>query len=233
MSFKFSEKTMAVLKNFSQINPQIYIEADKVEVINGSFSLLGSYHFDEPLPVKDGIGIYEINEFIAILSAYKNPDITLHEGYVVISDGSSKSQYWTTARNLLPKVLIQQKYTSDDVRSRLGSIGCELEFILPAEKLNFLLKMAALQKAEYIFFESDGEKIRITVGDALESTNNTHDTTIDVDIKTNKLAAPVRCNMAEFKLMPADYTATISSKGITYWKSALGVEYFIGCTTVK
>jgi hypothetical protein len=231
MGFKLNEKTMAVLKNFSQINPQIYVEAGKIEVINGAYSSLGCFIFDEPLPIKDGMGLYEVNEFIAIMSAYKNPEITQHDGYIIISDGNLKTKYHTTARTLMPKVLIQQKYSSDDIRNRMGSLGAELEFVLPAEKLNFLLKMANLTKAEFMFFESDGDKIRITVGDALESSGNTHDVTIDADIKTNCLKTPVKCNMAEFKLLPADYTAIIASKGLTYWKSDLGIEYFIGCTT--
>ena len=232
MSFKVNEKMMAVLKNFSQINVQVCIEADKVEVINGSFSVIGSYKFDEPLPITKELGIYELNEFIAVMSAYKNPDITEHDKFIVISEGSSKMKYWINAKSMLPKILIQNKYTPADIRERLDSVGCELEFVLPAERLNMLMKMASLIKAEWIFFESVDGKIRITIGDALESSHNTWEMEIDSDIKSNTLTKPMKCNMGEFRVMSSDYNVRISSKGMSIWKNALGVEYFIGCAAV-
>jgi hypothetical protein len=107
-----------------------------------------------------------------------------------------------------------------------------LIFTLPSEHLNMLLKMSSLMKSEWMFFETIDSGIRITVGEALESSSHTWDVKIESDIKTNTLTKPVKCNMREFHVMASDYQVHISSKGMSYWKNALGVEYFIGCTVV-
>jgi hypothetical protein len=232
MNFKLNEKTLAVLKNFAQINSQLCIESTKIEVVNSTYSVIGSYTFDEPLPITKEIGIYDINDLLAILSVYKQPTITENTKNIVISGDSSKTTIWTHVKDMMPKVLIQQKYTPTDIKERLDQMGCELEFVLPAEKFNVLMKLSSLLKAEWMFFETAEGKIRITVGNALESSDNISEVLIDVDIKSNSLTGAMKCSMAELRLMPSDYSVKISSKGMTHWTNAIGVEYFIGCTVI-
>lgn len=227
-SFKMPEKLVTVLKNFSQLNPSIVICNDKVEVISTHKSAIGTYKFEEALPIDQTIGLYDSSEFLSVLSIYKSPDIVVNEKYVTISEGNSKVRYFLTAETLLPKVLIQNKYNSDDIRNRISTIGCELDFILSAEKLNMILKMSSLLKSEWMFFESVVDKIRMTVGNELESSNNIWEVDIFEDIITNTLEAPVKLNISDLKLIPSDYKVLISSRGMSSFTSTLGVEYFIG-----
>jgi hypothetical protein len=189
--------------------------------------------FDEPLDFSDEIGIYDSSEFLGILSFYKNPEIKNFDKYVTITEGNSKATYFKTAKELLPKVLVQQKFTPDDIKARLDKIGCELQFTLTAEKINMLIKMASIMKSEFVFFETDESKIRITVGNELESSNNNWEITIDSEnITNNSLENPVKLSVMEFKFVPSDYDVKVSSKGMSYWKSVSGIEYFIAVTTI-
>lgn len=231
-SFKMPEKIVSVLKNFSQLNPSLVISPDKVEVISTHKSAIGTYTFDEPLPMEDVMGLYDTSEFLSILSIYKTPDLTVSEKKVIISEGSSKVIYFTTASSLLPKVLVQNKYNADDIRTRINSLECEIDFVLPAEKLNMLLKMSSLLKSESIFFESVDGIIRITVGDQLESSNNTWEIDITTDVNASTLEGALKLNVSDLRLIPSDYKVKISSKGMSSFVSSLGVEYFIGVFVV-
>jgi hypothetical protein len=233
MSFTLPEKTVQVLKNFSQLNPSMILQSDRLEVISTHKSTIGRYVFDEPLDFSDEIGIYDSSEFLGILSFYKNPEIKNFDKYVTITEGNSKATYFKTAKELLPKVLVQQKFTPDDIKARLDKIGCELQFTLTAEKINMLIKMASIMKSEFVFFETDESKIRITVGNELESSNNNWEITIDSEnITNNSLENPVKLSVMEFKFVPSDYDVKVSSKGMSYWKSVSGIEYFIAVTTI-
>jgi hypothetical protein len=231
-TFKIPEKTVAVIKNFSQLNPSIVISSDKVEVISTNKSAIGRYIFEEPLPFEEQIGLFDTPEFLSILGIYKSPDVTTSEKYLTVSEGTSKVRYFTTAANLLPKVLIQNKFDASDIKKRLDTVGCELEFVLPAEKLNMFLKMSQLLRAEWIFFESVDDTIRITVGDELESSNNTWELLITTDIKANTLTTPIKLNVSDLRLVPSDYDVKISTKGMSGWTSASGIEYYIGIFVV-
>lgn len=231
--FKMPEKIVSILKNFSQLNPSLVISPDKVEVISTHKSAIGTYTFDEPLPMEDVMGLYDTSEFLSILSIYKTPDLTVSEKKVIISEGSSKVSYFLTAASLLPKVLVQNKYNADDIRKRINSLECEIDFVLPAEKLNMLLKMSSLLKSESIFFESvEGGIIRITVGDQLESSNNTWEIDITTDVNASTLEGALKLNVSDLRLIPSDYKVKISSKGMSSFVSSLGVEYFIGVFVV-
>ena len=231
-TFKFTDKTLAVIKNFSQLNPSLVISPDRVEVISTHKSAIGRYFFEEPLPIEE-IGVYDTPELLSILSIYKTPDIIPNgTKYITITEGSSKVKYFLTASSLLPKVLIQNKFGATEIKERLETIGCELEFILPAEKLNMLLKMCGLIRSEWIFLETVEGAIRLTVGDELESSNNTWEISLTTDITTNELKKPLKLNVSDLRLVSADYAVKISSKGMSGWTSSTGIEYYIGVFAV-
>lgn len=231
--FTLPEKLVTVLKNFSQLNPSLIIYPDKVEVISTHKSCIGIYPFEEPLPFEGTLGLYDTPSFLQVLSFYKNPSIKKNPSNIIVSEGSSKATLLTTADEMLPKVLVQNKYTPDDVKKRLGSVGCDLEFVISAEKLNMLLKMSSLLKSEFIFFETDNDNIRITVANQLEASNDSWELSITgEDVTTNSLETPIKISVSELKLIPSDYKIGISAKGMSQWESAIGVEYLIGVTLV-
>ena len=228
MAFSFNEEEIQVLKNFSGIHPSMVIQPTGIKVINDSKTCVGEYQFKTPYEFEE-FGVFEIPELLGILSAYKTPEITVMDKFLRIAEGTSKVRYFTTAKDLIPAVR--------NARKTCESMPAAMEFVFPQEKLVMLRKMASLIKAESVFFESlpDEGKIRVTIGDKLESTNNTWDVTIDSDITANCATKPLRCKESELRIITSDYTVKMAEKGkagISHWASSMGAEYFVALTAV-
>jgi hypothetical protein len=228
MSFCFTEEETQVLKNFAGINPSMLIQPTGIKVINDISSCVGLYPFKDAYDFEE-FGIFEVPEMLSILSAYKLPQIKVDEKYITISEGSSKVRYFSTAKDLIPPVR--------DAKKKCDSLPAVMEFVFPQEKLVMLRKMASLLKADFVFFETtEDEKIRITVGDALESSNNTWHVVIDTDITANCATKPLQCKESELRIITSDYKvklAEMGKAGISHWESAMGVEYFVALSAIK
>ena len=221
---QFNEQELQVLKNFAMIHQSMVIQPTGVKVINTAKSCIGMYNFETPYDFPE-FGVYEMHEFLSYLSAFKNPNITVQDMKVVINEGTAKVTYFTTAKDLLP--------VAKDVTSKFVNLPIDMDFIFPQEKMTMLLKMASLLKAEFIFFESvDDGKIRITVGDKLESSNNTWEVTLDSDITVSTATEAVRCSVSELRLLVCDYHVKIT-KGISLWVGTNKVKYFVGMVANK
>lgn len=217
-AFSFSETEINVLKNFSTINPSMVIDPTGFKVINNSKSVIGNYPFAKAydFPV---FGIYETSEFLTALGAMEKPQIEVEAKAINIVDGTNKLTYYTTATDLLPAV--------PDVGAKFDKLDCELEFTITADKLAYLLKMATILKSKYLFFESDKKVIRITAGDELATSQNNFEAVIEGGITANRLTAPVKVILADFKILPGEYAVKLSTK-ISKWSGTNGVDYFVG-----
>ena len=218
-SFAFTETEINILKNFAGINPSMIVYSDRFEVLNNAKSVVGKYAFEKPYDFAS-FGIYEMSEFLSVLGALKNPEIEVSDKFLTIKDGSSKTRYFTTAQDLLPKV--------PNIEKNFANVECDCVFDLPADKLASMFKMAAILKAQFVFFETDKKKVRITVADELESTNNSFEVTIEDGIKVNELKKSLKIPLSDLKILPGGYSVELSSAKISRWESNLGVNYYIG-----
>jgi hypothetical protein len=216
--FSFTDTELKILANFASINPSMIITPAGFEVINNSKSVIGFYKFETPYTYEQ-FGLYETPEFLTALSAIDQPAIEVKDKFVQISGKADKLKYYTTAQELLPKV--------PNVSEKFAKVTLALEFSLSADKLAILNKMANILKAKFIFFETDGDAVRVTVADELESSANSYNILITDGIKQNELANPVKIALADFKLMPGDYEIKLAEK-ISRWESMTGVEYYVG-----
>ena len=67
VKMKLSNKTLEVLKNFSNINQNILIEeGNVVRTISTMKNILGSATITESFPIE--FGIYDLNEFLGVMS---------------------------------------------------------------------------------------------------------------------------------------------------------------------
>ena len=84
---KLSNKTLEVLKNFSNINQNILIEEGNVlRTISTMKNILGRATIEESFPKE--FGIYDLNEFLGVLSLTKDSEIELdNESYLTINSG--------------------------------------------------------------------------------------------------------------------------------------------------
>lgn len=229
-----AQETINVLKNFSAINQSVLIKTTDAVVRNNSKSCIAIYRFNDELDLggESEIGLYDTADFLGIYSAYKTPEIEATDKFITISEGKSKVKYFTTASTHIPSVPYDAKTGKYNIEGKFEMVECEMDFVIPQEKINILLKMATLLRSEFLFFESVDGVVRITVADELESSNNTWEMTLEDDITKSELTTPVKMNLQEFKILPSDYQVKISSAGISFWKSNLGVDYYIGLSAM-
>lgn len=219
MSTKFTDYEIKVLQNFAGINPSIIVEPDKLQVKNIANSVIGVYPFDSPHDF-EMFGIYETQDFLSVMSVLDKPEFEVHDKYLTIKGSNNdKVRYFTTALDLIQKV--------PKIEDKFKTIDCELQFSLPADKLAIINKMISILKAKFIFFETIDKKIRITVGDDLDSSLNNYEIDIEDNIKSNCLPSATQINVLDFKILPGDYDVKISTKKITKWTNYNNVSYYI------
>ena len=86
---KISTKTLDVLKNFSEINQSIVIKTgNNIRTVNPLKNILAKAEVEEDFP--QDFAIYQLNEFIGLLSILDEPDLTFNEKYLTVSTNDDK-----------------------------------------------------------------------------------------------------------------------------------------------
>ena len=97
---KLSDNTLSVLKNFASINSGVVLKPGKAQkTISPEKSILVEATLEDDIPTE--FGIYDLNQFLGIITTLKNPDITFGENQVVLNDGELSVTYRGCSANLI------------------------------------------------------------------------------------------------------------------------------------
>jgi hypothetical protein len=112
---KLTSFTTQVLKNFSAINSNIvFSQGNVVSTISEARNILSTATIDMDLP--SDFGIYDLNEFLGVLSLVEEPQIKIEDKYAVVGDstGRSKIKYFFTDPDMLtsPNLVMLDKAQS-------------------------------------------------------------------------------------------------------------------------
>ena len=89
---KISDKTLDILKNFSDINQSILIKKGNIiKTVNSLKNILAQAEVEEDFSQE--FAIYNLHEFIGLLSTMTEPDLLFSDKYVMISSGDKKVKY--------------------------------------------------------------------------------------------------------------------------------------------
>jgi hypothetical protein len=216
--FTPDEKVVKIMANFAGINPSMLIEPERLAVISNAKSVVANYKFPTPYTFEP-FGLYDSSDALNIINALTKPEIEVKDKFInIIGANNDKVKYYTTATDLVPKV--------PDVEAKFAKVDCLLEFQLTADKLAVIQKMIGILKSKYLFLETEGKQIRLTIGDELESSGNNYDLVVVDGITTNNLDAPIKVALVDFKILPGEYNIKINKK-ITKWENLNGVIYYI------
>jgi len=220
----FSETELTILSNFAKINPSQIIKPTGFGAKEPSASIVGVYDFEESYDFEP-FGIYEVPMFLQALEAFDKPKIDVKPDRVVIKEGSSKIQFFTTPLDLIKNSEVP------NIAPKFDKLDCELDFDLPADKLATIFKTASVFKAKYLFLESDSKGVRLTVSsDTPGSSANSFEIMIRDNVRSNELAKTVlKIPFAELRIIPGDYSIKASAKKISKWACFNDVTYYVGC----
>ena len=108
---KLSENTVGVLKNFSNINQNILVkEGDTLYTMSTMKNIIGQAKIEESFDRQ--FGIYDLNEFLGVMSLSKDADLVFDESFVQVKNGKSRVKYFFSDSSILvtiPEGLIHPK----------------------------------------------------------------------------------------------------------------------------
>jgi hypothetical protein len=214
---ELSENTLNVLKNYSGINPNMMIRSgNTLKTISEARTVLSTAVVDANFP-KD-FGIYDLNEFMGVLSLVDTPRLKFEDEYVVVNDstGRSKVKYFYSSEDTLTTP--QKDITMPETN---------VKFILTNDTLNRLKKAASTLGHSEISISGKDGVLSLSVVDSQNMTSNAFSIDIDGEFD-NDATFNFILSTNNLKILPGDYNVEISKKLISQFShTSLDVKYWI------
>lgn len=213
MGLNISADTLLILKNFSQINQNLLIkEGNKIATMAAMKNVLAYAVVEEDFPTQ--CGIYDLNEFLGVISLFETPGIEFKKDHMLIEEGLNKSKYFYADESLL--VL--------PPKSKVKMPDIVIEFVLEEADYNFLVKAAATMQLPDLTLFSNGQKMRLSVHDKKVKTS--HDYSIEVGDSDTKFEMHFRSD--NMKILPGNYDVKIAAEKIAkFVNQDIDLEYYI------
>ena len=213
---KLNQTTQDILKNFSEINTNILIKpGSELNTISTMKNILAKATINESFDSE--FGIYDLNEFLSVVSSLDKPELTLQEKHLTISaEGSrSKVKYFYSDPSVIVSPTKEVNMPESDVT-----------FSLSESNLVQLQKMAAILKAPDLALvgTKDGDVV-LKVCDKKNDTSNKFDIVVGENATANYT---FYFKVENLKMISGDYDVAVSSKSIAHFTNTkLPIEYWI------
>ena len=208
---KFSERTLTILKSFSQINKSILMRQGNVlRTITPEKTLIANATIPDSIP--SDACIYDMSRFLSILSLYEEPDVEFHDKYFIISEGKRRTKY------VYADISMIHTPPEKDITIPSADVVVDVNW----DDISSVLKAAGvLQFTEVAFVGVDGKCYL----KAIDSSNEGADD-FGVEIGETADTFKIVIKTDNLKLLPQDYRVTLCSKGISEFKGS-DVTYFV------
>jgi hypothetical protein len=211
-----SNETLAVLKNFASIQPNVVFRAgQELKTIAEAKNIVAKVTLTETIP--QDFGIYDLNDFLSSMSLFTNPAFAFSADgkSATISEGKSSLTYFFSDESSLT-------FPQKDV----AMPAIDVTFTLTADVLKALQRATSLLSVSTVSVEDQGSGIVVRVKDPKNSTSNSFGT--EVDGNPNGHSFKFHFDIGNFKLLPGDYDVNISGKLISHFKhKTMPIEYWI------
>jgi len=207
---KLSSETIEVLKNFSTINQNLVIKAGSdISTMSAMKNIVAKATVKENFPKE--FAIYDLNEFLALLSLYDSPDLDFQEKRVIMTENGRRSQYWYADATIVTTP-----------KKEISMPSNEVEFSLTDKTL------ADIQRGASIIGAPDMSLENGTLKATNKKNDEANDYEIPVDIKPTDATYQFWFKVDNLKLMPGAYDVTCSAKNISHFKNVkMAIEYYI------
>ena len=211
---QISKDTMAKLKNFASINPNLVYDGNgKLKTISEAKNILASADVDIDKP----LSIYDVNEFLSIVGLIEDGDITINEKDCVISNRKSKVRYVFADPNILTSP--QKDITMPPADYAINISKEEIDNILKASSTlghnTLRIEMTEANTGAVKVVDSTGASKNDYTLFSISSPTVSESLRFSFDILINNL-----------KLIADSYTVHLSSKLISKWEGNKA-NYFI------
>jgi hypothetical protein len=217
---KLSDNTIAVLKNFGSINQGILFKKGKtLRTVSTGKNILAKATI--PDEITNEFGIYDLNEFLSVVSLYKNDlDVEFDSKNLVISGLKGRSNM--TYRTCEPAMIVTPP------EKELQMPDADITISLSETDFKWILDTANVLGSPQIAIQSDGfgESVKVVTFDVANDSAHTQSLEIDVE-STGKYKMIFKTENIQ-KVLSGPYDLKVSSKGIAHFKNTkFPIEYFI------
>jgi len=214
---ELSDTTLNVLKNYSTINPNIVItEGSTVKTISVARNVLSKAELPEEFPAS--FGIYDLTEFLNVLSLVDSPRLKFEKDYVVVGDSTGRSSV---------KYFFSDPEMLTSPGKDINMPDAEVKFTLDTDTLGKVKRAAAALGHDEISISPTTGAVRLSVIDSKDTTSNAF--SIDVEgTYPDGVDFNFIMNVGNLKVVNEDFDVGISSKLISQFTSKQSsIEYFI------
>ncbi len=213
---QLSDTTLAVLKNFASIQPNVVLnEGNVVKTIAEAKNVMAVATLDQSFDKE--VGIYNLDEFLSVLGLVDSPDLAFHDDFVTVQgSGRSQVKYFYSDPSILTS-------PAKDIPMP----EAEVKFTLDENTLNRIRRAASALGHEKLTLTNDDGGLKLTVTDNTDATANAFEVTVAGVYETGVTFNFVM-NIANLKLITGDYDVSVSSKLISQFvNKSVDVKYFI------
>lgn len=204
---KLSKDTLNILKNFAGINSNVMLpKGNKLSTISPQRNVMVSVTVPDTFDVD--FGIYDLNQFLGVLSLFEDPDVTFTDKVASIKEGRSSIKYYAADKSvlLLPPDK-ELKFPKPDV-----------EFTMTAAMIAAVQKTSGVLSAPDLTIAGDGNIMSLVVSDIKNSSNNVY----EIQIGTTSQVFKANIKIDYLKILPQDYKVELASKGLSKWSATTG-----------
>lgn len=207
---KISENTINILKNFATINPSLVVKSGNVlSTISPQKTIFAKATIQENFP--KNFAVYELSKFLGALSLFKEPELEFFDDHMKISENKKSIRYVYTDPSMviappekevqLPSVDVSFNLTSDD----LAKVQRALSILKVPE-------MSITGEDGTIYVKAINNKV--SSSDSFSIAVGVTDKAFNMIFKAENL-----------KMMNSDYEVSVSSKGISQFKSDTAIYW--------
>jgi len=215
---KLSSESLAVLKNFASINSNIVFRGGTtIKTMSEAKNILASANVPEEFPTD--VGIYDLNEFLGVVSMFNEPELDFYDNYVRIGEDNRAVQYFFSDPSILTS-------PTKDIQMP----DPEVSFTLGDSELATIRKAASTLSVSDLVVECKAPSemgLTATVTDLADSTSNSFSLNLS-SIQMPDVPFRFVFSVSNFKILSGNYRVDVSSKLISHLTAeSSDVEYWI------
>ena len=213
---QLNDETLAVLKNFASIQPNVVLnEGNVVKTIAEAKNVMAVATLGQTFDKT--VGIYNLDEFLAVLGLVDTPDLNFQDDFVTVKSGAGRSQV---------KYFYSDPSILTSPAKDIPMPEAEVKFTLDESTFKKILRAAGALGHEKMTITATDGGIKLTVVDNTDSTSNAFE--IVVPGTSDSTDFTFVMNIANLKLISGDYDVEVSSRLISrFTNQSADIQYFI------
>ena len=212
---QLTDNTMAVLKNFASIQPNVVLhEGNVIKTIAEAKNVMAVATLDQTFD--KSLGIYNLDEFLNVLGLVDSPDLAFGDDFVTVKgNGRSQVKYFYSDPSILTS-------PAKDIPMP----EAEVKFELDEATLGKVRRAASALGHEKMTITAHDGGIKLTVVDNTDNTSNAFDIVVPGSCDSEDFTFVM--NIANLKLIAGAYDVEVSSRLISkFTNNTTDVVYYI------